>query len=60
MGVINELGVFDAWKLLEIVKEVRRLIEMIQKDQASKLGVNSATISSWENGGTTFLILARK
>ena len=37
MGVINELGVFDAWKLLEIVKEVRRLIEMIQKDQA-KIG----------------------
>jgi len=43
----------------QIVKDVRRQLEMSQEDLARKLGVSFATINRWENEKTTPSRLAR-
>ena len=36
----------------ELVKEVRRQLELSQEDMARELGVSFATVNRWENGKT--------
>ena len=43
----------------ELVREVRRQLEISQEELAHKLGVSFATINRWENGKTTPFKLAR-
>lgn len=43
----------------ELVKEVRRQLEISQEDLARALGVSFATINRWENGKTAPSRLAR-
>ncbi len=43
----------------ELVKEVRRQLEISQEELAHELGVSFATINRWENGKTSPFKLAR-
>ena len=43
----------------ELVREVRRQLEISQEELAHELGVSFATINRWENGKTTPFKLAR-
>ncbi len=43
----------------ELVKEVRRQLELSQQGVAHALGVSFATVNRWENGKTTPSKMAR-
>jgi DNA-binding transcriptional regulator YiaG len=43
----------------ELVKEVRRQLELSQQGLAHALGVSFATVNRWENGKTTPSKMAR-
>ena len=44
----------------DLVKEVRRQLEISQEELAHELGVSFATINRWENARTTPFRLARR
>ncbi len=44
----------------ELVKEVRRQLELSQEELAHALGVSFATVNRWENGKTTPSKLAQR
>ena len=49
----------DDQKLPELVKEVRRQLEISQEGLARELGISFATVNRWENGKSKPSKLAR-
>ncbi len=49
----------DKQNLPELVKEVRKQLEISQEDLARELGVSFATVNRWENGKSRPSKLAR-
>lgn len=44
----------------ELLKDVRNELKMTQEQFAHEIGVSFSTLSRWENGHTTPILMARK
>lgn len=44
----------------ELLKDVRKELMMTQEQLAHEIGVSFSTLSRWENGHTTPILMARK
>ena len=50
----------ESLEFSELVKEVRRQLELSQEDLARKLDVSFSTVNRWENGKSSPSKLAKK